>query len=218
MEREEFIKNIKLPVFGDIDGKPLDFTILQESVMKNFMFTENFLVLSPRQTGRATSIFVNLLFELTRPDFKETILVGHSYNEYEFSRLTELSDFNKTSVKKENLEKLSFRTIGSAYNMSLEERYGKRIILFDAAFVPDKFLIYKLINGFDTVIMESVAGRLDSFNSLFIKSLVTNSIKEFSIIKLSYQKLGLSEEWCNRQRDSLSSPEVFNREVLLEWN
>jgi len=233
MTREEFIKNIKVPD-GTMNGTELKWTNLQKDVSEAFENNWSLIAISPRQTGRTTSLIINLLYELyissCVEDFVETIFVGRSVADtkqisYRFKETIELNPFidnlkvTRYHITGQYHHAICFKSINSIQNIPLEERRNKRLIISDAAFIEDSFPIFKLIEGWRTVHIETVTGKgLKTFNSSFIRDLIDyNGVGVFDIIKYNWFELGLSRKWYDDQKAWMTE-EIFKREILLEWD
>jgi hypothetical protein len=229
MTREEFIKNIKIDD-GTIDGGPLRFHVVQQSTMNAFNDKENFILISPRQSGRMTAIMVNILFELYNEECQHTMLTTWSVrgNLDIFNRLSWLLEKNtfidgvtitKSRIKNRVGQFVEIKTFGALSKLTLEERKNKRLIILYGAYIDDKTPLFNLIQGWDRVIIETIAGTKDSFNSLFMMNLIDfKGVGVFRVIKHLWNEI-FDEEWYNRHKEMFGSGQSvhFSREVMLEW-
>lgn len=239
MTREEFIKNTKVND-GTPGGGPISFNAVQKSTMDAFHNVENFILMSPRQSGRTLAILINVLYELHSNDCQDTIIVirdiaNVSIISQKFMEILNMNPFmtgiktfmteTKTKrgmIKNNYNQKVQIKTPEQAKNIPLKDRENKRLILLDGAFVDDKTPIFNLIQGWYTVIIETVPGPMNKFNSLFIKSLVDfKGLKIFKVIKHQWQEI-FDENWFSEMLHIFDQfgmdSKIFKREILLEWS
>ena len=229
MTRNDFIESLKIPMPGVPSGGNIRFNIVQESAAKNFESKTSFIIMSPRQTGRLLSIIANLIYELHFKYCKDTIVIARNINDARhfarrFSEILALNShiYNIKTMSKKILNDIdqvvSLKTASMVQKLSKEERQGKRLIIIDAAYTEDSTPLYKLIDGWDTVIMETVPAPLDKFNSTFFKALIDfNGLALFNVIKHSYKEAGLNDTWVEQQKEAFGDTALFKREILLEW-
>lgn len=173
------------------------------------------IAISPRQTGRTTSLIINLLYELYTSfcveSFLETIVVGRTVSDtiqinYKFKEIIELNPFidnikvTRYHITNKFNQAIHFKQINSIQDIS--KRWDKRLVISDAVFIEDSFPIFKLIEGWQTVHMDTVSGKgLKTFNSEFMRILIVhNGVGMFDIIKYNWFELGLSTEWYDNQK------------------
>jgi len=227
--RNDFIESLKIPMPGVPSGWNLRFNIIQESVAKNFESKKSFIIMSPRQTGRLLSIITNLMYELHFKDCKDTIVIARSINDARhfgrrFSEILALNShiynikITSNKILNDIDQVVSFKTASMVQKLSKKERHGKRLIITDAAYIDDSTPLYKLIDGWDVVIMETIPAPLDKFNSTFFKALIDfNGLALFNIIKHNYKEVGLNDTWMEEQKEVFGNTALFRREILLEW-
>jgi len=229
MKRDQFIKSLKIPLAGISSSINLNFNLLQKSVAAEFENNGSFIVISPRQTGRTLSIIVNLLYELSIGQCKDTIIISRTLLDarrylFQISQILELNPtlndnikLTKKGIRNKLNQFINFETTNSVQKLSKEKREEKRLIIIDASYINDSTLIFKLVDGWDTVIMEVIPAPVNKFNSIFIKNLIDfNGLGIFNIINYNYKQLKLKQKWFSNQKQVLS-PELFKREILLEW-
>jgi len=226
MTREEFIKNIKVQD-GTFGGGPLNFNVVQKSVMNAFTNRENFILMSPRQSGRLTSILINILYDLYTNDCQDTIItIPLKANAKQVSfRLEELLTLNpfitglklkQGEIKNSYNQKVLIKIPQQVKAMTLRERENKTLIVLDGAFIEDSTPLFNLIQGWHAVILETVPANLDSFNSVFVKGLMDfDGLRMFKIIKHQWEEI-FDIDWYERQKIYVPE-EFFKREILIEW-
>ena len=228
MTREDFIKKIMFPVDGDPNGIRLNFNLVQQSVLKEFEDNKSFIVMSPRQSGRAVSIISNLLYEVYNGSCINTIIIGRTLDsaksfQRSFNNIAELlapSLFNDNIAREVynfKNKKILYKSASSLKNIPLNSRQDTRLIILDAAFIEDNTPLFEVIQGWKTVIMETVPTH-QSFNSEFVRNLVEyNGLKVFDILKYNYKQVGFDQKWLDNQKNMFGDTFIFRSEILLEW-
>lgn len=192
--------------------------------------------MSPRQSGRTIAMMVNILYELYYEECETTYICVHGIADIGniSARFQKLIDFNPTIFKDSDIrvtknfiyntkipqDKVVFAIPKHIEEVKIEDRFYKRLIIFDAAFIEDKTPVFKLIQGWRITIMETVPYRLDKFNSSFIKLLMDfNGGGIFKILKYNHTDLEYSKDWLedNKKMYGSSGIKHFNREILLKW-
>ena len=235
LTREEFARRLRVDD-GTSKGTILHFSKVQESAAISFENKDNFILMSPRQSGRTLAMIVNILYELYYEQCETTYVCSHDIHQVSnfTGRVQRIIDLNPTIFRGSNirvtethmvntktpLNAVFFVTPNDIEKIELEDRFHKRLIIFDAAFVKDRTPIFKLIQGWQTTIMETVSYRLDKFNSSFIKLLMDfNGGGIFKILKYNHTDLEYSKDWLedNKKMYGSSGIKHFNREILLKW-
>lgn len=239
LTREEFIKKLRVPD-TTIDGQLVNFGKVMNSSSKAFEKKENFILMSPRQSSRTTSVMLNILYELYYMDNRNDtyICVVNKADILTISRrFKEIIGLNQEIFKNSNfkvtysfiyntenpLSKVFFVAPSRIMNIRQYERTYHRLILIDAAYIEDKTPIVKLIAGWDTVIMETVPGPASTkFNPAFIKLVMDfNGAGMFKILKFYHTDLEYSLTWFEEQvhiYGDYMNQEHFDREILLKWS
>jgi hypothetical protein len=230
MTREDFIKTVRVPMPGVLKGIKLNYSPLQESVIKSFDKGENFILISPRQSGRSTSIILNLIYDLfSNTCWNDTIVISRTMHDnmmilLKIKEIIQLNSFiNNITIKRNMItngrQKIHFKTANAVDKMTSDERLGKRLVVSDAAFIPDGNPYISMLEGWDAIIMETVAGPTNKFNSIFLKNLIDfKGVGMFNIIKYTWKKLGFSKKWFDTQKKLFGkNKNIFKREILLKW-
>lgn len=217
MNRKKFIETLNLNIAGNFSGIPIEYDELQRSVVEQFENENSFILISPRQTGRTISIMANILYDILHGSARETyIVVPHiTVKEVIISLFDRVNPDWILSV----FDEVHFVLPKDINKIPINHRKYKRIVITEAVAVPDRHHLFEMIQGWDHIVLETIGGKMNKFNSLFVKNLIDfDGLNIFNIVKYSYKQLGKTEEWLDRHKDIFGvNSGVFKREILLEW-